>query len=437
MPDAVIKVRSLGKRYEIGELQNKDTKSILDIAKDVYRGSRRTLRSLYNPGSFRNGDSHIWALRNVSFEVERGETLGIIGHNGAGKSTLLKILTRITDPTEGEIRLKGRVGALLEVGSGFSGMLSGRENIYLNGAILGMTKGEIDRKFDEIVNFAGVEQFIDTPVRHYSTGMYLRLAFAVAAHLESEILLGDEVLAVGDAAFQQKCLGKMSSVAGEGRTVLFVSHNMAAMEHLCSRAILLNQGQIIAEGEPSAVIVQYFSRLSGELGENHSYSINRELIAAQKDSDFRITDLELLDASGKSLVMHRTGEPLTLRIQYEAHAPITAPAFAVFVKTMFGQEVIRLSTMPISGYRIEQLGERGIVDLHIDSLPLTGGRYYVDVGLAHEKSGWVVRLDQVITLDIVAKDVYGSGMALDQKRGLFVVQHQWDHRPIGTGVGKR
>ena len=201
----------------------------------------------------------LWALKDVSFEVKRGEVVGIIGRNGAGKSTLLKILSRITKPTEGEVQIRGRIGSLLEVGTGFHPELTGRENIYLNGTILGMRKSEIDRKFDEIVAFSEIERFLDTPVKHYSSGMYMRLAFAVAAHLEAEILLVDEVLAVGDAQFQKKCLGKMGEVAREGRTVLFVSHNMAALQRLCHSACLLHAGTVVTHGQTSCVIAQYTS----------------------------------------------------------------------------------------------------------------------------------------------------------------------------------
>ena len=208
---------------------------------------------------WRTGARSIWALKDVSFDINRGEVVGIIGRNGAGKSTLLKILSEITEPTEGRVEIHGRVGSLLEVGTGFHPELTGRENVYLNGAILGMKRAEIERKFDEIVAFAEVEKFIDTPVKHYSSGMYLRLAFAVAAHLEPEILIVDEVLAVGDAAFQKKCLGKMAGVAKEGRTVLFVSHNMPAITRLCERAILLDEGRLLQDGVSHQVVKAYLN----------------------------------------------------------------------------------------------------------------------------------------------------------------------------------
>src|ERR1051326_5691573 len=249
MPDFAIRCKSLSKQYRIGSPDSYRTlrDAISNTALATFRRSKNNSQ---------NG--HIWALQDVSFEIKRGEVVGIIGLNGAGKSTLLKILSRITGPTRGRADIYGRVGSLLEVGTGFHPELTGRENIYLNGAILGMRKTEIDRKFDEIVSFAEVEKFLDTPVKRYSSGMYVRLAFGVAAHLETEVLLVDEVLAVGDAQFQKKCLGKMRDVSREeGRTVLFVSHNMAAISKLCNRGILLNNGQIAENSDIDYIVDSY------------------------------------------------------------------------------------------------------------------------------------------------------------------------------------
>jgi lipopolysaccharide transport system ATP-binding protein len=258
--DAVITVSALGKRYRLGETPGPDslrealaaTFSRASVAK-----AAAALASLGRRGEREEDANTIWSLRDVTFEVQSGATLGIIGRNGAGKTTLLKILSRITQPTTGRVRIVGRVGSLLEVGTGFHPDLTGRENVYLNGAILGMRRSEIDAKFDEIVAFAEVERFLDTQVKHYSSGMYLRLAFAVAAHLEPDILLVDEVLAVGDLEFQRKCIGKMGRVAGEGRTVLFVSHNMAAVRSLCRSAMVLEGGRVVREGEPGECIAHY------------------------------------------------------------------------------------------------------------------------------------------------------------------------------------
>lgn len=255
MNEMAIRTEKLGKMYRIGEPREK-YKTIRD---SIVRSVTGPLHRLFSAKDSSHRSQMIWALKDVSFTVKRGEVVGIIGRNGAGKTTLLKILSRITEPTEGRAVIRGRVGSLLEVGTGFHPELTGRENIYLNGAILGMTRSEIGRKFEEIVSFAEIEKFLDTPVKHYSSGMYVRLAFAVAAHLEPEILLVDEVLAVGDAAFQKKCLGKLGDVAKKGRTVLFVSHNMAAVQRLCTRTIWLDGGKIEGDGNPRRVVSTYMN----------------------------------------------------------------------------------------------------------------------------------------------------------------------------------
>src|SRR3989441_2246269 len=263
MSDVVIRAENLGKKYVIGH-QAEDGRyvALRDVLMHNVRSMWHKTKDLVRGDAIVQGDSHeeVWALRDINFKIHQGDVVGIIGRNGSGKSTLLKILSRITEPTEGRVSIRGRVSSLLEVGTGFHPELTGRENIFLNGAILGMTRAEIKRKFDEIVAFAEIEKFLDTPVKRYSSGMYVRLAFAVAAHLEPEILLVDEVLAVGDAVFQKKCLGKMGDVAKEGRTVLFVSHNMTAVKSLCRRAIWLDEGQIIQSGETALVVNNYLQR---------------------------------------------------------------------------------------------------------------------------------------------------------------------------------
>src|ERR1700736_125365 len=270
MSDAIITVEGLGKKYRLGQRSNERYTALRDVltdkAKSLFRRNGNPRSDIRNPQS-----NEIWALRDVSFEVKQGEVIGIIGRNGAGKSTLLKILSRITEPTTGRVRLKGRVASLLEVGTGFHPELTGRENIFLNGAVLGMTRAEIQRKFDEIIDFAEVEKFLDTPVKRYSSGMYVRLAFAVAAHLEPEILVVDEVLAVGDAEFQKKCLGRMNDVAHEGRTVLFVSHNMQAVRRLCERALLLEDGKLVKEGDVASVAEHYLASIEAPEGGRRSW----------------------------------------------------------------------------------------------------------------------------------------------------------------------
>jgi len=295
MSDIALRVENLSKQYHIGSQQHGDRRfgykslahTISNTFSNTFTAPFRRVGSLLRGQAYQAAEMNetIWALRELSFEVKQGEVVGIIGRNGAGKSTLLKILSRITEPTSGQVTIYGRVGSLLEVGTGFHPELTGRENIYLNGAILGMKRAEIVHQFDEIVAFAEVEKFIDTPVKHYSSGMYLRLAFAVAAHLEPEILLVDEVLAVGDVAFQKKCLGKMSRVANEGRTVLFVSHNMAAMRTLCQRGILLNAGQVTYQGAISTCITQYMEQTEERSGSvlDHRLASDNVYISSGED----------------------------------------------------------------------------------------------------------------------------------------------------------
>ncbi|RMG77991.1 MAG: ABC transporter ATP-binding protein, partial [Bacteroidetes bacterium] len=262
MSDTVIRVENLGKRYRIGKAQEKADTFVGQIGQ-LLRAPIDNFKRLRGLSNFDKEDETVfWALRDINFEVKRGEVLGIIGHNGAGKSTLLKILSRITEPTTGSVRVKGRISALLEVGTGFHPELTGRENIYMNGTILGMTKKEIDCKLDEIVDFSGVEKHIDTPVKFYSSGMKVRLGFAVAAHLEPEILVIDEVLAVGDVEFQRKCLGKMEDVSRSGRTVLFVSHNMGAVRSLCKRGMVLDHGKVSFLGDVEKAVKAYTEKLS-------------------------------------------------------------------------------------------------------------------------------------------------------------------------------
>jgi lipopolysaccharide transport system ATP-binding protein len=302
----MIKVENLGKQYRIGARQ-----APYETLRESLAGALRApLNRLRHNGH--NAENTIWALKDVSFEVKPGEVVGIIGRNGAGKSTLLKVLSRITEPTTGGIDLYGRVTSLLEVGTGFHPELTGRENIYLNGAILGMSKAEIKRKFDEMVAFAEVEKFLDTPVKHYSSGMYVRLAFAVAAHMESEILLVDEVLAVGDADFQKRCLGKMEEVGSQGRTVLFVSHSMPMILRLCGRVVLLGQGEVIADGTPHEVTREYLHSDVGSPAER--VWPNRD--EAPGDSVARLRAVRVLDDEGEVTDVFDIRKPVSIEIEY-------------------------------------------------------------------------------------------------------------------------
>lgn len=320
MQDAAIKVENIGKRYRIGlkeDLNDSFAKSAFNFMRSPIKNYRK-YRSLYNfkdidRSKGNNSFDTIWALSDVSFEVERGEVLGIIGGNGAGKSTLLKILSRITEPTTGRAEIRGRVASLLEVGTGFHPELTGRENVYLNGTILGMRKKEIDGKFDEIVNFSGVDKFIDTPVKRYSSGMKVRLAFAVAAHLEPEILIIDEVLAVGDAAFQKKCMDKMQSVGQHGRTVLFVSHNMLAIKRLCERAILLKGGQVVMDGPSQEIVGSYINSGDGLKAERTWPDLSQ---APGKDI-VRLCSVRVKMEDGKVTDMIDIRKPVGIDMEYE------------------------------------------------------------------------------------------------------------------------
>ncbi|MBI2852133.1 MAG: ABC transporter ATP-binding protein [Chloroflexi bacterium] len=313
MANPLIRVNNLSKRYRIGAVQ-RGYKTFREAIVEGITAPVRNFGRLRRLTRFKNGEEPdtIWALKDVSFEVNEGEVLGIIGKNGAGKSTLLKILARITEPTSGSVEIYGRVSSLLEVGTGFHPELTGRENIFLNGAILGMSKKEIERKFDEIVAFSEIEKFIDTPVKRYSSGMYVRLAFAVAAHLEPEILLVDEVLAVGDAAFQKKCLGKMEEVAHGGRTVLFVSHNMAAVQTLCSRSVLLENGCLVAEGPSHAVVQQY----RGSDGGNRSAYVWEDPKTAPGNELVRLAAVSILNSCGRTVSSIGTDEDFFIEVKY-------------------------------------------------------------------------------------------------------------------------
>jgi len=329
MSDIVVKVENLGKRYKIGAAIDR-APTLRDA---IVRAAQWPVRRLR--GEARPSKETIWAMRGVSFEVKRGQVLGVIGRNGAGKSTLLKVLSQITEPTEGYARITGRVGSLLEVGTGFNQELTGRENIFLNGAILGMKRREILKKFDEIVDFSGVEKFIDTPVKRYSSGMYLRLAFSVAAHLEPEILVVDEVLAVGDADFQRKCLGKMSDVASEGRTVLFVSHNMSAVLRLTDSAIVLERGKLVYDAPTQEAVEFYMS--SG-------YSQSSERIWSRAEvpesaAPFRPISLRVVDPRGQITDLVRSIEPLTVEVEYELDAPIQGLRVGVYLLSIRGDLV--------------------------------------------------------------------------------------------------
>lgn len=331
MTEYAIQVENLGKRYRIGIAQERHD-TLRDAISATLRSPLKRIRRGLPVGRDSRDENTIWALKDVSFEVERGQLMGVIGRNGAGKSTLLKVLSRITEPTEGYARIIGRVGSLLEVGTGFHPELTGRENIFLNGAILGMKRFEIDQKFDEIVDFSGVEKFIDTPVKRYSSGMYLRLAFSVAAHLEPEILVVDEVLAVGDAEFQRKCLGKMSDVAEEGRTVLFVSHDMSAISRLTEETIVLDGGRIVYRA-PTQEAIDYYMSL-GFKNSRERFWTEEEI--PEDSAPFYPIAMRVKNPRNQIVDLVQSTEPITVEIEYRLDQPIQGLRVGMYLRTMRG-----------------------------------------------------------------------------------------------------
>jgi lipopolysaccharide transport system ATP-binding protein len=359
-----------------------------------------------------------WALKDVTFDVARGEVLGLIGSNGAGKSTLLKILSRITEMSEGEVDLHGRVGSLLEVGTGFNQELTGRENVYLNGAILGMTRSEIRSQFDEIVAFAGVERFLDTPVKHYSSGMYVRLAFAVAAHLRSEILIVDEVLAVGDIDFQRKCLGKMRDVATDGRTVLLVSHNMAAIGNLCSRAVLLRGGRVAWVGGVAQAIDGYAAHeasvLVGDLRERHDRTGRGEIRAER---------ISICGIDGELTRSVRYGQPFDIVVDYDAKRALEDVLVSVSLNLLDGTRIATLS----SGFRDERFSVArgaGSFACRLPGLPLRPDTYSIDVFI-HSDHAFHDYVERAMTFDIAPRDVFGTGRMPQRSEGALIADYHW------------
>ena len=354
-----------------------------------------------------------WAVRDISFVVGRGETLGIIGHNGAGKSTLLKLLSRITTPTEGEIRVRGRMAALIEVGSGFHPELTGRENIFLSGSVLGMRRREISSKLDRIIEFSGVSAFIDTPVKWYSSGMYVRLGFAIAAHIDAEVLLVDEVLAVGDAEFQAKCLGRIDDLRRQGTTMIFISHDLTAVERVCDRALLLQRGQVAVAGAPAEVTADYHRRVAAGMADAPAQ--NRP---APPPAGVELTGIEFRGVRGP---VFRTGERLTTRVRYHALEPLDDLAVEVTYYSPDGQVILAHCSTADSGRRLDLPAGRGAVDFEYPTLNLHPGAYYVGAtvkkrGLSYNLHWW----DGGTML-------YVEGTA--PHRGLFFMPHDWRLTP--------
>ena len=405
MSNLAIRCEGLSKRYRIGASQER-YKALRDVITDAAAAPFRRLRASRNGNS--NGhhthapqlkidDNHIWALDDVSFEIDAGDVVGIVGRNGAGKSTLLRILSRITKPTRGRARVYGRVGSLLEVGTGFHPELTGRENVFLNGAILGMRKTEIARKFDEIVAFAEVEKFIDTPVKRYSTGMYMRLAFAVAAHMETEVLIVDEVLGVGDALFQKKCFQRMSEIGQHGRTILFVSHNMSALRGICKQAVVIDHGKLVAQGEANHTIDQYLSHIGDEPQD--------EIV---ETPNFTLTSVEIRSESSPVI---KTFDPVRISVKFIPKTAIPDPGLFISILTLESRRLASLDFKDFATAAPLEAGEMCELGFTIESLPLLSGPYQVEVYLKNARD-MVELVPHSYQFEVAETQVYG-GRKLD------------------------
>lgn len=407
MSDIAIRVENLGKKFEIGHQVQGDLRSSM---------MSKLQRLIGNSGNIKE---EFWALKDISFEIKKGEAVGIIGRNGAGKSTLLKILSRITDPTTGRFEINGRVSSLLEVGTGFHPELSGRENIYLNGTILGMKRKEIKAKFDEIVSFSGVEKFIDTPVKHYSSGMKVRLAFSVAAHLEPEILIVDEVLAVGDAEFQKKCLGKMDEVSkNEGRTVLFVSHNLAAVGQLCGLGLLLDKGKLDSIGEVNSIVHKYISHRKSS--DSTEALLNQEL--RKGNGNIRVERVRILNSAFEPILIARTGNELLFEIKFQQQVNTTKGAFRIDLAIDTEQD-LRVGWFSSDVVPKQTGSDFDVIYLKIPKFPYAGGTYYLTF-YATLNGNVEDYIHQAFSFDVEEGDFFGSGKVIPKSQTFFYQDHE-------------
>lgn len=419
MSDPIIEIRGLSKKYYIGK-KERSNRTFREAIVDIFTAPIRNLKNIRKiTKSEGEQDDTIWALKDISLDIQVGEVLGIIGRNGAGKSTLLKILSRITEPTEGEVKLQGRVSSLLEVGTGFHPELTGRENIYLNGTMLGMKKSEINRRFDEIVAFSEIEKFLDTPVKRYSSGMYIRLAFAVAAHLEPEILLVDEILAVGDTAFQKKCLGKMSDVSKEGRTVLFVSHNMGSLRHLCSSGILLNDGHAIYYDNISNAIDSYIQSNTQD-----KQSLN-DILAHNESLGIVLSSIQLVNDEGQEVSAAQVGRPFIFKLNLKIAKPYKRFLASIAITNIEG---IRLCTLHsnITGFEEELKSSTEALLCRVSKTPFLPGRYYIHIKLIVENTHTVFNLPFIKEFSVDNGDFYGTGrLPSTEWGGMCLIEHTW------------
>lgn len=415
MSDVAIRTQNLSKLYRMGQYIGYSLRESLTNAFSAPFRRRR-----HHPSPVSSQNDYIWALKDVSFEVKQGEAVGIIGRNGAGKTTLLRVLTRITEPTEGYAEICGRVSSLLEVGTGFHAELTGRENIYLNGAVLGMKKKEIDCKFDEIVAFSEVERFIDTPVKRYSSGMQVRLAFAVAAHLEPEILLVDEVLAVGDAAFQKKCLGKMGNVAGEGRTVLLVSHRMEAIIGLCSRAIWLDKGHIVADGPADQVVRKYLATVSREAESQGTLAERTDRLG---NGRLRITGFRMRDKNGSPINSVIVGDAVEFVLPYvTAGEPVRNVEVWFWIRDSYRKDLLCFWSR-LTGDDFERLPSQGEFVCSVPRFTLAPGIYSIAIR-AVVNGVKADSIEDAAKLEVATGDFFGTGRPVDSA-GDFLCEHSW------------
>lgn len=423
MSDVAIRVEELSKRYRIGLLEEK-TDTLVEAVGQWIRSFARNYRRLRRLSHFsdENGDDIIWALRDVSFEVTRGEVVGIIGRNGAGKSTLLKILAGITEPSEGRASMEGRVASLLEVGTGFHPELTGRENVYLNGTILGMTRREVDLKFDEIVDFSGVAKFIETPVKRYSSGMKVRLAFAVAAHLDPEILLVDEVLAVGDLSFQKRCLEKMDSLVHGGRTVLFVSHDMKPVQKLCPRVLVLDGGRVEVDADAATAIHRYVGLTTSASDALDLFDRPRE--SAHFGEQLRLRRVDLYNARCERTNELRLGEPFAVEAEFKCMEDLSRFCVVIGVDTNRGVEVVTtVSEESDELYQCSQ-GQSLVVRALFDDLYLNVGSYSLRVGAGFTNVSWLDRVEQALSFEVLDVIAEGSPHKMNLK-GLVRSRPKW------------
>jgi lipopolysaccharide transport system ATP-binding protein len=417
--DTIIRVENLGKKYIIGH-QQEGRSQYVALRDVIAEGAKSVVKRFTKPQESNPNREEFWALKDVSFEIKQGECVGIIGRNGAGKSTLLKILSRITEPTTGRISIKGRVASLLEVGTGFHPELTGRENIYLNGAILGMSRAEIKKKFDEIVAFAEVEKFLDTPVKRYSSGMYVRLAFAVAAHLEPEILVVDEVLAVGDAAFQKKCLGKMGDVATkEGRTVLFVSHNMGAINTLCTSSIWLESGNIKEFAQSNCITEKYLAQ-----SYNSSYFREYKLVPTKKG---QITTVKLINCHNNPTADFACGEEIVAEIGFVINEKVSGCHVACIVTTNEGYHLFSTADTDTNPSLFEdRLPGDYLVKVKLPTTSLNASNYHVSVGLGIPGIE-VFDRQEAVSFRLHDSGDFGTLKEGSRRAGLLLVQANWQY----------